>query len=145
MDLIEFKDLPDTSTPINAENLNNNFNKLKDNIYEIYSTEEVKTCSTWIDGKPIYRKVIEIDSLPNDTEITYEHNISNFGQLTRFYCHWYDTDDSRWFYGIRYDRSDVFIKIIPGSSDIKIEAKGVDWSARTNSFAAIIEYTKTTD
>jgi hypothetical protein len=28
MSLIEFKDLPDTSTPINAENLNNNFNEL---------------------------------------------------------------------------------------------------------------------
>ena len=29
MGLIEFKDLPDTSTPLNAENLNNNFNELK--------------------------------------------------------------------------------------------------------------------
>lgn len=29
MALIEFKDLPDTSTPLNAENLNNNFNALK--------------------------------------------------------------------------------------------------------------------
>ena len=28
MALVEFKDLPDTSTPINAENLNNNFNEL---------------------------------------------------------------------------------------------------------------------
>lgn len=29
MSLIEFKDLPDTTTPITAENLNNNFNELK--------------------------------------------------------------------------------------------------------------------
>ena len=29
MGLIEFKNLPDTSTPLNAENLNNNFNLLK--------------------------------------------------------------------------------------------------------------------
>lgn len=28
MSLIEFKNLPDTSTPINAENLNNNFNEV---------------------------------------------------------------------------------------------------------------------
>ena len=27
--MIEFKDLPDTTTPINADNLNNNFDKLK--------------------------------------------------------------------------------------------------------------------
>lgn len=33
--MIEFKDLPDTSTPITAENLNNNFNELKS--YVLYS------------------------------------------------------------------------------------------------------------
>ena len=32
MSLIEFKNLPDTSTPINAENLNNNFNELLNSI-----------------------------------------------------------------------------------------------------------------
>lgn len=32
MNLIEFKNLPDTSTPLNADNLNNNFNELKNSI-----------------------------------------------------------------------------------------------------------------
>ena len=32
-----------------------------------YSTQEVKTGETWIDGKPIYRKVIDFGSLPNAT------------------------------------------------------------------------------
>ena len=35
MALIEFKNLPDTSTPLNAENLNNNFNDLKNKIENI--------------------------------------------------------------------------------------------------------------
>ena len=30
----------------------------KDMMQEVYSTEEVKTNKVWIDGKPIYRKVI---------------------------------------------------------------------------------------
>lgn len=30
-----------------------------------YSTSEVNTGKTWIDGKPIYRKVIDLGTLPN--------------------------------------------------------------------------------
>jgi len=32
---------------------------------EVYSTSEVKTNKVWIDGKPIYRKVINFGNLPN--------------------------------------------------------------------------------
>lgn len=32
-----------------------------------YSTTEKKTGGTWIDGKPIYRKVIDCGALPNNT------------------------------------------------------------------------------
>ena len=32
-----------------------------------YSTEEVKTGGKWIDGKPIYRKVVNFGALPNAT------------------------------------------------------------------------------
>lgn len=39
MALIEFKDYPDTSTPLNAENLNNNFNELNKAIEQ----EKLKT------------------------------------------------------------------------------------------------------
>jgi hypothetical protein len=35
MALIEFKDYPNTSTPLNAENLNNNFNELKEKIEKL--------------------------------------------------------------------------------------------------------------
>ena len=43
-----------------------------------YSTEEVKTGETWIDGKPLYRKTIV---LPNGTGTTSEktYNMSEFG------------------------------------------------------------------
>lgn len=64
MALIEFKDLPNTDTPINADNLNHNFNEL--NKANTYSTDE-QVIGIWIDGKPIYRKVIDIGTLPNAT------------------------------------------------------------------------------
>ena len=40
-----------------------------------YSTEEVKTGGTWIDGKPIYRKVVNFGALPNATSknITFDN------------------------------------------------------------------------
>ena len=46
------------------------FNKKKD----VYSTDEVQI-GTWIDGKPIYRKVINAN-IPKNTQV-YNINISN--------------------------------------------------------------------
>lgn len=42
-----------------------------------YSTEEIKTSKKWIDGKPIYRKVINLGNLPNATYKNVPTNISN--------------------------------------------------------------------
>lgn len=42
-----------------------------------YSLTEQKTNEIWIDGKPIYRKTMYISSLPNDADVTYNHNIQN--------------------------------------------------------------------
>ena len=64
MALIEFKDLPDTSTPITAENLNE---IQKSNIC---STSEIEV-GKWIDNKPIYRKCFQVASMADfETGIT---------------------------------------------------------------------------
>lgn len=42
-----------------------------------YSTSEVKTGETWIDGNPIYRKVIDFGSLPNSASKTKAHGITS--------------------------------------------------------------------
>ena len=47
-------------------------NKLVD-----YSTTEINTGKTWIDGKPIYRKVIQVSGHP----ATIVHNISNLDKV----------------------------------------------------------------
>lgn len=41
-----------------------------------YSTKE-QLIGKWIDGKPLYQKVVFIDSLPNATSQTYPHNVEN--------------------------------------------------------------------
>lgn len=57
---------------------NNNVNLLKENaINNIYSLEEINTNKRWIDGKIIYKKVIKINSLPNNYYATIDHNIQN--------------------------------------------------------------------
>lgn len=47
-----------------------------------YSTEE-QAVGIWIDGKTIYRKVINFGALPNATKKEVQHNISNLEQFTK--------------------------------------------------------------
>lgn len=54
-------------------------------ISDSYSTSEVLTNKVWIDGKPIYRKVINFGSLPNSTTKTVAHGISGLGQIVHIY------------------------------------------------------------
>ena len=42
-----------------------------------YSTSEIDTGKTWIEGKKIYRKVVDLGTLPNATTKDVSHGISN--------------------------------------------------------------------
>ena len=48
---------------------------------EVYDTSE-GIIGTWL-NKPLYRKVINVGSLPNNNTIRVNHNISNLGQFTK--------------------------------------------------------------
>lgn len=50
-----------------------------------YSTSEVNTGYTWIDGNPIYKKTVYLGNLPNATDQNVAHNISNMSYLID--CH----------------------------------------------------------
>jgi hypothetical protein len=52
---------------------------------KLYSEEEVNTKQVWIDGKEIYRKVIDIGTLPNATIKNTGHGIASFSNLVRIY------------------------------------------------------------
>lgn len=48
-----------------------------------YSTTEIDTGATWIDGKPIYKKTVDTGALPNTTGKNIAHGIANFGDLVK--------------------------------------------------------------
>jgi len=108
-----------------------------------YSTDETFTGMYWIDGKKIYRKVVDCGTLPNAAQKNVPHNISNLDQVitikgiatsgnTR-------VPMPRSMSSIAsHDNLDLFI----ANTNIYI-AVTVDYS--TYSGIVILEYTKTTD
>lgn len=143
MSLIEFQDYPSTETPLNAENLNHNFNEL--NQGNTYSTKETFTGKYWIDGKPIYRKVINLGNLPNATVQRYsigltltQINIINTYGMSK-------NSDGSAFSPIPNTRQDLAYSV--GIFFDSIDKVGVDTKVDRSSWTGylILEYTKTTD
>lgn len=145
MQKIEFKDLPDTTTPIDADNLND----LQDNVEEAidltntYLADEI-VIGKWL-GKPLYRKVINTGALPNATTNDIPYYINNIDKIINIK-------------GYAFRSSDNFTIPLPFSSpdniiysvslgvlgnNIRIST-ATDRTAFTESYA-ILEYTKTTD
>lgn len=107
-----------------------------------YSTEEVNTGKKWIDGKDIYRKVIELSNIPASTT-EYSYNVENIDKIVNAQASWYDTLDKATFVtNLRYDGTGAYIRFIYLKSKFKIETK-YNWSERTSDVYVIIEYTKT--
>ena len=106
-----------------------------------YSTEE-KVVGKWIDGKPIYEKVINSGYLLNSGTISIDVsslNIDSFIQLRGMTF----TDDKTQFRPITLGTSDNnAIRIDFTNNNIRIITWN-NWSAY-NSFI-VIQYTKTTD
>lgn len=50
-----------------------------------YSTTEHLTGKYWVDGKPIYRKVVNFGILPNNNRKDINHNISGISNFVSFY------------------------------------------------------------
>ena len=110
----------------------------------IYSTNEVKTDNKWIDGKPIYRKVINFGALPNNTSKSVNHNIQNIKRIINMYG-----------YSMRPDTSNTFI--CPNNPTYNSLTSGMyanETAVTVNTYSdrssfsetyIILEYTKTTD
>ena len=109
-----------------------------------YSLAE-KQIGVWVTGKPLYRKVLQYSSMPNNTTAVYAHNISNIGVVVRYSCSWWDSTDGKYLMSPRTDSSSIKISCTMNKTNIILEAIGVNWSARTSNVNVIVEYTKTTD
>lgn len=135
-----------TETSTNTTNITTNTTKITN--LQTYSTNETNTGQIWINGKPIYRKVVAVDfPTTTFTTISYPHNISNIDMITDYHLIWYDTEDARW-YNYFKDTTGTFVQIDGiSTTQIRIKSAGtsVNWQTRTRNRYAIIEYTKTTD
>jgi len=105
-----------------------------------YSTTE-KACGVWIDDSTIYRKTIEISSLPNASTSTYPHGISNIDELIKFEAFARNTSGTLYplpHINLGNIASGIYINV--SKTDITIGTGDVDRSSYTGEVT--IYYTK---
>jgi hypothetical protein len=103
-----------------------------------YSTNEIKTGYNWIDGKPIYRKVIPFTLSSTTGSFQYQaHNISNIGTYRKIELYYVYNN------GYYKAPNDVIIEV--GFTDTNISYYNNNQYIAEQSAYAILEYTKTTD
>lgn len=119
-----------------GENIPEGYEEVRDYV-PTYSTEETKV-GTWIDGRPIYRKVLNVGSYSFVSgENSFEHSITNFGTLIDMKIR------NTWIGNNRqYLWWENYKSITTDTDKIYINTSNV--SSFKNMFI-IVEYTKTTD
>lgn len=111
-----------------------------------YSTEEVNTGKTWIDGKPIYRKSYAVAAFPNKGFVNVPLNISNLGQVVDYYgiasdgtntirVPYYSVDGDT--YGIQMSVSENSTLVLKTNTDPEVGGDRSDFSGTVT-----VEYTK---
>ncbi len=139
-------DLANLNTSVKTSVVNA-INSIETKIEELdnYTSTESDTGKTWIDGKHIYRKVVDCGTLVNNNTKSVNHLISNFDRLVDMFliCHvstgYYYTANIYGTTGL-FDGKHVAARI--NSSQIQI---GCDGDLTAHEAVAIVEYTKTTD
>lgn len=108
---------------------------------EVYSTTETKTNKVWIDGKPIYRKVLNLGSVNwNSTPKNFAHNISNLDTCIEVEWFGFFTTVNKWY--MNWDTINAKNILI---STTNVEIQNIASDATFSKNYIILEYTKTTD
>lgn len=119
---------------------------INDLVEDVYSNNEIKTNKVWINGKPIYRKVINIGNLPNATSETIATgiNFNNARLINMFgFCKFDSNNVSLPLPFNNPSNLNDAISINIDNSNNVIVLTGRDRSGYSG--YVIIEYTKTTD
>lgn len=109
---------------------------------EIYSYEE-QVIGKWCNGKPLYRKTIELGALPNKTTKTVAHNVADISSVVRVYG--YSTNYTNYL-PLPYAHPDTLalsVTVYATKTHVGVQT-GTDRSAYGNT-AVTIEYVKSTD
>lgn len=114
------------------------------NSVDQYSTNEVKTNKTWIDGKPIYRKVIELTNVPVGYK-DHLHNISNLGDIINVYGRFKESTVQNPVCRVVADNITTYGLGIVDINTTQFHTLLGSGVAPTNTMKVVFEYTKTTD
>ncbi len=106
-----------------------------------YSTNET-IIGTWIDGKPLYRKVYSITS-PSSTNTNYA-NLSSLNIETTVHLYGYYKNSTSGTFGIPFYDSDSNYSVIFINNSNQLRGRFGNASEITD-VKVVIEYTKTTD
>lgn len=111
------------------------------NLVNTYSTSEIKV-GTWINDKPIYRKVIQT-TMPTSTGWQSVATLLNVNEIISLHGR-YSGNDGRQMM-IPYSENGYLqaISYQPNSNSIEINSQNIAWSNKP--LTIIVEYTKTTD
>ena len=104
-----------------------------------YSTTEQKTGGVWIDGKPIYRKVVDVGSMPNRVTKSVPHNILNLDNIINITGYARNGVEKL---PLPFVSAAYNIEVYINSGNIKIGSIQ-DYSMYSG--YVVLEYTKTTD
>lgn len=132
--------------------------RLKNDIYlvnDYYSTSE-KVVGKWIDGKPVYRKVVvhnpisPVGATNTVTNYGFPHNISNFGKLVNVRALIYDKTNTSYSYllpnmggqtnVVSYSTSVTTVDI----NNINVRILNDSWGT-SFTWIFVVEYTKSND
>lgn len=116
------------------------------NYIDTYSTSEVKTNKVWIDGKPIYRKVVDVGNIPDTTSKSIAHNIANIGTIIICEGRAVANTTAKTSIGLPYvntDSSTVCIQVYANVTNVVVKTASGSWINYVG--FVILEYTKTTD
>lgn len=142
-------------TPVTANNMNEMQSTLLGNVKDdltddtkIPSVKAIKNTysetetviGTWIDGKPLYRKVIT-----STLTSTITHGIANINEIVNLKAVSYNPNSGKYFVvpSVRPSNSNYEVGLFADASTISLEYRSE--LPTTMTFKIIMEYTKTTD
>lgn len=112
---------------------------LKSSTYDVYSTNET-VVGTWIDGKPIYRKVVQGNITSKDQSLF----VVNANVETMISIRGYDFSNGIYYFPFNYTQNGSTQKAIFYKKDTDtIEFRSNSFKSG-EVFVVILEYTKTT-
>ena len=110
-----------------------------------YSTDEINTGTTWIDGKTIYRCTFNLNGLaPQSQNKSVSMADKNVDTLVKTYGIAYSSTGERLCFPYNTGNNQAIGIIYSSNNILHVYSNGADWSYLSNAYL-IVEYTKTTD